>query len=315
MDKLSAFESYVSAVQSGSLSGAARQRKLSQPAISQQIASLEAHFATKFLRRGRNGVRMTQAGEVLHKHALAMLEEHANLLAALETLTDRVTGRLVVTANLGFSQHVLSDVIVDLKGMHPELDVILRADAQILDLEAEGIDIALRSGKVGNGSGVVRKIATMSELLVATPQYLDAAGRPQTPDELIGLDYIQFKAGNDQFATTLVRAQETILAPIKIGFSAQYPDLISKALNGNLGYTKMPRFRVAQALQQGRLEIVLPDWTIPGTELFVVFPDRERRAPRYSAFLNVLLDHLEQVLGIEVLASTHRMRFQPQATI
>ncbi len=310
MDKFGAFESFVSAVRAGSLSGAARHRAISQPAISQQISALEAHFGTKFLRRGRSGVQMTQAGEVLYKHALVMLDEYSELVARLETLSERVIGRLVVTANLGFSQHVISDVIVDLKGTHPDLEIILRADTRILDLEAEGIDIALRSGNIGNGSGVVRKIAMMSELLVATPEYLDAAGRPKTPDDLIGLDFVQFKTSSDQITMSLKHKEKAVQAPIKTGFTAQYPDLISKALNGNLGYAKMPEFLVASALHQGRLEVVLPEWTVPKTDLFVVFPDREKRTPRFPAFLNVLLDHLDRTPGIEILASTSRMRFQ-----
>ena len=314
MDKLGAFESFVAAVQSGSLSGAARRRNLSQPAISQQISSLEAHFATSLLRRGRNGVRMTQAGNVLYKHALAMLEEHANMVAGLEMLSDRVMGRLVVTASLGISQHLMSDVIVAMKGTYPELDVVLRADTRILDIESEGIDIAIRSGSVGVGSGVVRKIATMSLLHVATPEYLDFAGRPQSPEDLVSLDYIQFKSGDDQIATELRRAETTIQAPIKVGFTAQYPDLIAKALKGNLGYAKMPEFLVKQDLQQGRLEVVLPDWNIPEFDLFLVVPDKKMHSPNHTAFLGVLLDHLGSVPGIKVPASANQMRPDTRST-
>ncbi len=315
MDKMGAFESFVSAVQSGSLSGAARQRNLSQPAVSQQIAALEAHFGSQLLRRGRNGVQMTQAGQVVYKHALAILEEQANLVAGLETLSERVMGRLVVTASPGFSQHLMSDVIVEMKRNHPDLEVILRADARVLDLEAEGIDIALRWGSVGDGSGVVRKIATMSFLHVATPEYLNMAGRPKTAEDLVKLDYIQFKTGDDQIATLLRHAGETVQVPIKVGFTAQYPDLVTKALMGNLGYAKMPELLVGPDLEQGRLEVVLPEWTIPETGLFLVFPERERRSPSQTAFQKVLLDHLDQTPGIELLASARRMRLQTQGSI
>lgn len=308
MDKLSAFESYVAAIRAGSLSGAARGRRLSQPAISQQISALEADFGVKLLHRGRNGVQMTQAGELVYKHALAMLDEHTSLLAGLETLSETVTGRLVVTANLAFSQHVMGDVIVDLAQEHPDLDVVLRPDVQILDLAAEGIDIAIRAGSVGNGNGFGRKVAMMSILHVATPKYLDVAGRPQTPDDLINLDYIQFYSHDDQIATTLQRADETIQAPIKTGFTAQFPDLITKALYGNLGFAKVPAFLAADAIKNHALEAVLPEWQVPAKELFLVFADKERSAPRYGAFLNVLLDHLDRKVGIDLVASARQMR-------
>lgn len=305
MDQLGAFQSFVAAVETGSLSGAARRRNLSQPAISQQISALEAHLGTQLLQRGRGGVQMTGAGEVAYPHARAMLAAHEELRAGLDTLSHEVTGRLVVTANLGFSQHVLSDVIVDLRRAHPGLEIELRPDSRLLDLPAEGIDIALRTGDIGTGGGVVRKIAAMSELFVATPAYLDQAGRPRTPQDLSRLDFIQFKVG--AAAISLQRGQETVTAPIRVGFTAQFPALVEKALSGGLGYAKVPRFLAEADLRSGRLEAVLPAWQIAPTDLFVLFADREKRAPRFAAFLSVLLAHLGRTAGIDVLPSARRL--------
>lgn len=306
MDKLGALESFVSAVQSGSLSGAARRRGLSQPAVSQQISALEAEFGTKLLRRGRGGVRMTEAGELVYVHAQAMIGENAALLAGLEAMGDLVEGRLVVTANLGLSQHVLSEVIVGMKRRHPALEIVLRADIRVLDPATEGIDIALRCG-VGSGGGVLRKIATLANVLVATPEYLDSAGRPETPEDLVNLDYIQFTSGDDQIATTLIRDDRVIQAPIRVGFTAQHPDLIDKALFGHLGYAKVPVFAIGDTLQQGRLERVLPGIEVPATELFLVFPGRERRRHKELAFLEALFDHLEKAPGIDLLPSARQI--------
>ena len=301
MDKLSAFESFVCAVEVGSLSGAARQRGLSQPAISQQISALEAQFKTQLLHRGRGGVQMTQAGELVFQHALAIIEEHASLITGLATMNGRVAGRVVITANLGLSQYVLSDVIVDLKQRYPDLDVALRADARVLDLNANGIDFALRSGAPGKGTEAAHRVGLLSMVHVATPNYLDQVGRPKTPDDLVKLDYIQFKSGDDQIATSLKRGDENIQVPIKIGFTAQYPDLVTKALDGHLGFAKMPKFVVSQAIKDGRLEVVLPDWAVPETELFLVFSGVKKRLPSHAALLRALFENLERCPGIIVL--------------
>jgi DNA-binding transcriptional LysR family regulator len=303
MDKLGAFESFVSAVQVGSLSGAARQRGLSQPAISQQISALETQFKTQLLHRGRGGVQMTQAGELVFQRALVILEEHANLVTELTTMNGQIAGRIVITANLGISQYVLGDVIVDLKQKHPELEVILRADARILDLNAEGIDLALRTGTPGSRNEVAHKIGKLSMVLVATPTYLDQAGRPKTPDDLDKLDYIQFKSGDDQVAIKLKQNGEIIQAPIKISFTAQYPDLITKALGGHLGFAQMPEFVVSQAIEDGQLEVLLPDLEVPDGDLFLVFSSTKKRPPSHAAVLKTLLEHLENSTGMIVLAS------------
>lgn len=303
MDKLGAFESYVSAVQSGSLSGAARQRGMSQPAISQQISALEQEFDTKLLSRSRNGVRMTQSGELVYKHAVAILDEQSSLNSALENLTGKVEGQLVVITSLAFSQHIVGEVIVKLTKQLPDLKIILRAEDGVVDLAAENIDIALWSCSVGNNNGVVRKIGTMSTLHVATPEYLNTHGRPKAPEDLINLDYIQYKTSDDSIATPLVYGNETLQAPIKIGLTAQFPDLVFQALYGNLGYAKTPEFLVTAAIKSGKLEVVLPEWKIPEKELFVVYPSGENNSPRVIALLHALLKRLETIDGVRLTAS------------
>lgn len=307
MDKLGAFAGYIAAVRTGSLSGAARTRNLSQPAISQQIGALEELYGVRLLQRARSGVRMTPAGEVLYHHAEALLERLAALEAAVESESGQVAGRLVVTSNLGISRHVMSDVIVTLKRRHPGLEVELRADNKVLDLAGEGIDIALRSGGVGSGGGVARKIGEMDMVPVATSHYLDGAGRPHGPDDLARLDYVRFKSADAPNSLTLHRRGETVQAPIRVGFTAEHPDLIEKALHGALGYASMPRFLVSGDLAAGRLEPVLPGWTLPPTELFIVFSGRSRRSLRFTAFVGALLEQLAAIEGITLLASARKL--------
>jgi len=310
MDTMGAFESYVSAVQTGSLSGAARLRKMSQPAVSQQISALEALYETKLLHRERSGVRMTQSGELLYKHAAIILDEKEALKVALENLVGNVAGTLTVTATVSVSQHLLGNVIVQLAEQHPNMKLVLRADDRVLNLAAEGIDLAIRAGKVGSGDGIVRKIATLTMMHVATPDYLDTHGRPKKPEELINLEYIQFRHDPDQIATLLYSGDHTIQVPIKTGLTAQLPDLMFRALYGNLGYARTPQFLVTDAIQNDQLEEVLPKWRIPDLELYLVYPTRETLSPRIMAFLKVLFKNLETTDGIKIAASAKQI-FMP----
>ena len=309
MDTMGAFESYVSAVQTGSLSGAARLRKMSQPAVSQQISALEALYGTKLLNRDRSGVRMTGAGELLFKHAAVILDEREALQVALENLAGKVAGRLTITATISISQHLLSNVIVQLAEQHPELRIVLRADDRVLNLATEGIDIAIRAGEIGSGSGMVRKIATLTMMHVATPAYLDTHGRPKNPDDLINLSNIQYGHDADQIATLLSCGERTIHVPIKTGLTAQLPDLIFQALYGNLGYTKAPQFLVSDAIQNDRLEEVLPKWRIPEMDLYLVYPTRETLSPRIMVFLKELFRTLETTEGVKVAPSAKQNLF------
>ncbi len=302
MDTMGAFESYVCAVQTGSLSGAARQRKMSQPAISQQISALEAFYGTQLLHRERAGVRMTPSGEVMYKHALIILEEKDALQVSLDTLVGNVAGKLTVTATISVAQHLLGNVIMQLAEQHPELNIVLRADDRILNLATEGIDLAIRAGKIGGGDGIVRKIATLTMMHVATPAYLESHGRPQKPEDLINLEYIQFRHDDNKIATLLSSGDEMIQVPIKTGLTAQLPDLMFRALFGNLGYARTPQFLVAEEIQSGKLEEVLPQWRIPEMDLYLVYPTRETLSPRIMVFLKMLFRVLETTQGIKIAA-------------
>ena len=268
MDVLKALEGYVSAVQAGSLLAAARQLGMTQPAIRQQISGLERKYNTKLLSRARNGVRMTRLGELVYKYAIAILNEQSGLETALENLSGKIEGRLVVTTSLAFSQHILGEVIVQLTKQLPDLDIILKAEDGVKDLAAENIDLAFWSCQVGDRNGVDRKVGTMNLRHVATPEYLDSTARPQSPKNLINLDYIQYKSTDDSIATSLLNGMDTFQVPIKIGITAQFPDLVTQALFGNLGYAKIPEILVADAVKSGKLEVILPEWKIPEKRAF-----------------------------------------------
>ena len=313
MDTMSAFESFVCAIQTGSLSGAARQRKMSQPAVSQQISALESLYETKLLHRERSGVRMTQPGELLYKHATIILDEKDAFQVALETLGGNVAGLLTITATVSVSQHLLANVIIQLAEQHPELKIVLRADDQVLNLATAGIDLAIRAGKIGSGDGIVRKIAALTMMHVATPEYLDRNGRPKKPEDLINLEYMQFRYDDDQIATLLSRGDKTIQVPIKTGLTAQLPDLMFRALYGNLGYARTPQFLVAEEIQCGKLEEVLPEWRIPDLELFLVYPTREIFSPRIMVFLKMLFRTLDTTQGVKVAASAKQI-FQTKSS-
>jgi DNA-binding transcriptional LysR family regulator len=79
------------------------------------------------------------------------------------------------------------------------------------------------------------------------------------------------------------------------------PDLITKALDGHLGFAKMPEFVVSQAIKDGGQEVVLPDWAAPETELFLVVSNVKKRLPSHAALLRAIFENLERCPGIKVL--------------
>lgn len=304
---------FIAVVETGSFSAAARLRKISQPAISQKIVALEKTYGAILLHRGRNGVRMTKAGEILFRHAQTIVQENEKMIEALDNLNERVAGQLKVTTHIGLSQFIMGDVLVELSRTHPDLRIVLSADDRMVDMISEGFDIALRTGNLGEENVVGRRVGTLSGSLVATPAYLDRVGRPTEPEQLIDLDYIQYRAEDDAIATPLQRGSEVIQVPIKTSLTAQLPDLVLQALLGNLGYAKAPYFISADKIASGELEEVLPEWKPIAKDMFLVYPHRETQSKRLEAFLQTLFTHLDRAPGIDLLPSIRRTMIKSAA--
>ncbi len=307
MDRLAFMESFVAALDAGSMSAAARKRGVSQPALSQQINALETAYGRQFLLRTRNGVKPTEAGSILYERAQRLLSEHRALVDAVDGLSNVVRGRIKFTTNVGLSQYILGDVLVKLRAKHPQLSINLTASDNLVNLASEGYDIALRAGSTGQNKEFVRRIGALQTVHVATPDYLDKHLRPASPDDLQKLGFIQYKEDPDQTAVQLQNGTRTVKAPITTTFSAQLPDLVLQALQSGLGYAKAPLFMVHALIKQGVLEEVLPAWRPASKDLYLVFPTREERPLRMRIFIDALVEALASTEGINLTKSARQM--------
>jgi DNA-binding transcriptional LysR family regulator len=290
MENLAALRSLVAAAREGSLSGAARRLGITQSAISQQIAGLEQGYGLTLFVRGRNGIAPTPAGELAVAHAGEVLERLARMEDALAALTASTEGRLVVACAMLVAQTVLVPVLSDLRRAHPGLRIDLKTSDALQDLAEIGADLAIRTGHPGTGHGTVRKLAEIELLLIATPAYLDRAGRPRGAEDLARLDYIQYK---DDPEETSILMEDGRQAPVRAAFAAQVPNLIRHAVTSHLGFAKAPRFFVQDLLDSGEIEEVLPDRPAP-KGLYLVRAPGSSGASRRAA---LLMDRFTEELG------------------
>lgn len=292
-----ALHTLVVAIEARSLSAAARRLGVTQPAVSQKLAALESDLGQQLLVRSRLGVRPTAAGQLAYEHGVRVLANLAEMRSALDALKGEVAGTLRVTANMLFSQTIMGPVIADLRRRHPRLKVELLPTDAVLDLDADRVDVALRANMPGSGTGMVRKIGELECLLVATPAYLDAVGRPDGPEDLGRLSYIQYRDDPEERELSLRHAAGLIRAPATPAFSAQHPELVLHAVSSGLGFAKAPRFYVQDHLASGAFEAVLPGYAAMPKPLFLVQAAHVKDMPRARAFVAAVEATLAGVEG------------------
>jgi DNA-binding transcriptional LysR family regulator len=184
MDRLASMETFIRVVETGSFSGAARQLRVGQPAVSKTVAQLENYLGVKLLTRSTRGLTPTEAGLGYFERAKRAIEEADKAELAARWAGSGLNGTLRLCAAVTFARIHLIPLLPQFLAQHRELDLEVVLDDRQIDLVQEGIGVALRMGKLLDSALTVRRIERCKRLVLGTPAYFDRAGTPQTPAEL-----------------------------------------------------------------------------------------------------------------------------------
>jgi DNA-binding transcriptional LysR family regulator len=271
MDILAAMASFVRVAEAGSLSAAGRALGISQPAISQQIAALEQHLSVRLINRTTRKLALTEAGTEYYRHALLIIEAVSEAGEKAAGLGARLTGRLRIHAPLGFGQLHLADITIAFQHLHPELSIELILDDRYGNLTEEAIDIAIRFGTLQSSTLVARRLGILRRILVASPEYLEIYGSPNSPEELLGHRQVRFNGAPDGDAIPLIGPSGPVFVPVPPSFLANNAFVLTKALKAGIGLGGAQMPLVKTDLDDGSLIQVMPDFEYAPLDVHMVF--------------------------------------------
>ena len=299
MDNLPALRSLVATLDHGSLSAAARSLRISQPAVSQHIATLETGFGQPLLHRSRQGVSPTDAGRIAADHARRALAVLDTLKDELAALRGALTGRLRIACPTFLAEYLLVPIVARLRQAHPGFRLDLLGEDRMIDLDAEAVDLAFRAGSPGTGGGTVRKIADLATCLAASPEFVAREGAPQDANDLIRLSYIQYKDNPGEVAIPLIGPHGLIHAPVRPAFAAQMSHLILHAARNHMGFIRVARGFVAEDLAAGRLVELLPETPPESKPLYMVSATAFQPSRRSDVLLSEVDLALQNMPGVK----------------
>jgi len=286
MDRLQAMATYVRVIETGSFSAAARQLGVGQPAVSKTIAQLEEHLQTRLLARSTHALSPTDAGLRFYERArLAILEVDEAELEARGAGAG-LSGRLRVSAATTFARLMIIPRLPAFLAQHPSLDIDLLLDDRVIDLVAEGIDIALRIGTLADSTAVARKLATSGRCIVATPAYLARTGTPSTPTDLVHHHALVYSQLGDSWAFRRGDSETTVTVRGRLRLSAA--EGIRAGVLADMGLAVTSEWMFAPELASGAVQRLLPDWTLPTIDLWAVYPSGRLISARARAFADFI---------------------------
>jgi DNA-binding transcriptional LysR family regulator len=284
VDRLAAMEAFLRVIDTGSFSGAARQLRIGQPAVSKAIAQLEARLGVRLLLRSTHGLTATEAGQRFYEHAKRAIEEAEEAELAARGAGAALSGRLRISAAVTFARLHVVPHLGSFLAAHPALDVEVVLDDRNVDLIEAGIDIALRMGDLTDSTLTARKIAQGRRLVLGTPSYFAKAGEPRTPAELSAHQAVIYDQGSGGGAWRFRQGTAETAVTLKGRVRMTAAEGVRESVFADLGLTISSEWMFAPELRSGRVRAVLQDWTLPPIDLWAVFPTGRQASAKSRAF-------------------------------
>lgn len=291
MDRLTALQVFRNVAELNGFAQAGRRLGLSAPAVSKNVAELEAHLGVRLINRTTRRMALTEEGRIYLEHVVRVLDGLAEADRALGPSRSEPTGTLRVSAPLTVTLTRLSPLIPDFLARHPDVSLDLHLDDRRVDIVREGYDLAIRgTDSLEDTSLIARKLTVMPHVLCAAPAYFEAAGRPVVPDDLKRHNCVQFTLSQHADLWTFQKDGRVERIAMDGRYKVSSSLAVRDALHAGFGISLIPLPYVADDLREGRLLPALEDWRAPETTLYAVYPSRRYLAPKLRVFLDFVVE-------------------------
>ena len=280
---------FAAVVRAGSLSGAARELKLSKAAVSEHVRRLEERLGVRLLNRTTRKVALTAAGDACFRHCERMLESATAASEAAQSLHAEARGELRVSAPQTFAPMHIAPALPSFLAQHPALTIDLSVTPRVVDLIEEKIDVAIRIGPLADSSLVARRLAVARLIVVGSPDYLRRKGIPQNGKALSQHDVIQFTSldWGDQWLLDDPKGIRHRL-PVRSRLRCDSGESIVATARAGAGLAAVPNWMVQAELAAGTLVQVLPGWGRKAVPIHAVHSSGSLASAKVRAFV----DHL-----------------------
>ncbi len=303
MSYVSTLKMFVRVYELGSMSAAARDQRTSAAVASSRISELEKHLGVRLFNRTTRSLQPTENGRIFYDGALKVLDAIDEAEAAVMDVTQNPRGSIFVAAPLGIGRRFIAPHVPAFKAAYPQIDIRLRLSDRIIDVTAEGLDLAFHLGLLEDSTLKVRLVADCQRILCAAPAYIARRGMPQDGDALITdrHDCLNLRfPGAREFQWTLQTPDGPRRFEIAGPFESDDGDVLTQwALDGH-GIVLKPIFEVADHLRAGTLIPVATATPPLPAPLSCLTQHRRLRDPKIRLFTDFMVARCRTALAAQV---------------
>jgi DNA-binding transcriptional LysR family regulator len=285
MDRFQEMQVFVRIAERSSFTLAADDLLMPRATVSNLMKRLEARLGARLLQRTTRTVRLTQDGEAYYRRCVRLLADVEEAEGSFKNTAPK--GLLRVNLQGTLARHFVVPALADFLARYPEIELQIGEDDRLVDLVREGVDCVLRAGVLQDSSMVGRRIASLQQITCASPAYLAKYGEPINPEALAAhraVHYISSATGAAMPLEFMVEGQLRALR-LKAAVSVATADLYTELAVAGLGLVQVPRYRVVDEINAGRLQVVLAGFPPPPMPVSVLYPQSRQLSSRVRVFV------------------------------
>jgi DNA-binding transcriptional LysR family regulator len=290
MDRIDAMTAFVAVADLQGFAPAARKLGLSPSGVTRLIAALEDRLGARLLQRTTRSVTLTDVGARYLERARRILADVEEAEISAQAERTQPSGRLVVSAPIGFGRIHVSPIMSAYLKRYPEVGGELRLSDRMINLVEDGVDLAVRIGHLADSSLVARSVGDMRRIVVASKDYLKRRGEPGTPAEIAAHDTIQFGALSTASDWHFVADGREVRVACTPRFITNSADAAIWHAEQGGGLTRVLAYQAAEAIKAGRLKIVLATFEPPPLPIHVVYPTSRLLSAKVRTFVDLVIE-------------------------
>jgi DNA-binding transcriptional LysR family regulator len=294
MDRVFSLQLFIRVVETGSFSRAAEEFGITQPTVTKALAATEKRLGARLLHRSTRGVTPTEVGQRYYERCLSIardIDEAENVAALVQS---ELGGTMRISTSVAFGRRVLVPLVLRYMRLHPKVVVDLSFDDRYVDLVEQGVDVALRMGRLADSTLGARYLGINPWLMVASKEYLHMRGVPRKAGDLSAHDCLIYSSvqGDARWSLTLPNGNERSV-PVKGHLRSNSLSAVLAAATAGLGLAILPWYVAGPSVVGGQVQQVLDDHRLPTQDLHAVFPSPKLVPAKVSQFIDWLAGEFE----------------------
>ena len=286
-------DEFVAVAEAGSFTGGARAFGSSVTHVSRSIARLEARIQAQLFHRTTRSVLLTDTGRIFLEQCRRIVSDRDEAIGLISNSSEP-QGELRCTCATTLGERYLMPLIMRYCALYPDVQVDIELTNRVIDLIAEGYDLAIRTGHFTDNRLLRTHVGSRRMFTCASPEYLTRMGSPQTINDLG--DHRCLQATSTTWHFTL-DGREHIMRP-KPGWRCNSGVAVAAAAVAGMGICQLPEFYVADHIRSGRLVIVLEELLPEPEPIWAVYPQRRHMMPKLSRLLEILQKDMAEALRL-----------------